>query len=149
MTYRRTVAGVVYQDREFLLVQKPHWKDWWDFPQGGVNEGESLEQALLRELREELGSIEFGTPLYTEVTQRRLFSPETVQHYTQKSGIIGKDLYYFAVPFTGNREHIFLGDDLSAQRWCRESELPDLIYPEERSSVEKVLEFMKEKKLIS
>lgn len=148
MTYRKTVAGVVYQDKEFLLVQKPHWNQWWDFPQGGVNERESLEGALLRELREELGSIEFGTPLYTEVTQRRLFSPETVKHYVQKSGIIGKDLYYFAVPFTGNREHIFLGDDLSAQRWCQESELLQLVYQEEKVPMQKVLEFMKEKKLI-
>ena len=30
-------------------------EDAWQFPQGGVNEGESLKEAMYRELMEEVG----------------------------------------------------------------------------------------------
>jgi len=26
MTFRKTAAGIIYQDDEFLLIRKPHWK---------------------------------------------------------------------------------------------------------------------------
>ena len=30
--------------------------DWWQMPQGGVDPGEDLDKAMLRELREEIGA---------------------------------------------------------------------------------------------
>ncbi|OGT14117.1 MAG: DNA mismatch repair protein MutT [Gallionellales bacterium RIFOXYB12_FULL_54_9] len=54
------VAAAVLQrsDGSFLLAQRPAGKIWaghWEFPGGKVEAGESLPDALLRELREELG----------------------------------------------------------------------------------------------
>jgi 8-oxo-dGTP pyrophosphatase MutT (NUDIX family) len=40
---------------EMLLLHKPRRNDSWQLPQGGVEEGESVEQAALRELFEEAG----------------------------------------------------------------------------------------------
>ncbi len=56
---RRGVLGVIYRiknDRhEFLLLRRMlHWKGW-EFPKGGVKEGESEENALKREIEEETG----------------------------------------------------------------------------------------------
>ncbi|QGX39501.1 RNA pyrophosphohydrolase [Permianibacter aggregans] len=53
--YRANV-GIVICNREgqlFWARRKGH--DSWQFPQGGINVGESPEQALFRELREEVG----------------------------------------------------------------------------------------------
>ena len=53
------VAGVVLRDGWVLLVHRSpsarHYPDVWDLFGGHVNEGESLEEALHREAREELG----------------------------------------------------------------------------------------------
>lgn len=51
-------AGVIWRDGLFLAVKRPEGKPfagYWEFPGGKVEPGESVEQALERELMEELG----------------------------------------------------------------------------------------------
>jgi 8-oxo-dGTP diphosphatase len=46
------------EQSEFLLASRPEgkgWAGWWEFPGGKIEENESPEHALSRELREELG----------------------------------------------------------------------------------------------
>lgn len=62
MRYRRDVsAGVIVFHRGsdgcrfLLLLSKLTKRPLWEFPKGGVDEGETLIQAALRELQEETG----------------------------------------------------------------------------------------------
>lgn len=53
----QVVAGVVWRDGRFLAVERPEGKahaGWWEFPGGKVEAGETLAEALIRELEEEL-----------------------------------------------------------------------------------------------
>jgi 8-oxo-dGTP diphosphatase len=67
------VAVGVLIDREgrFLLTSRPEGKvyaGYWEFPGGKVEAGESVEQALARELHEELGiTIGPATPWQVEI----------------------------------------------------------------------------------
>lgn len=56
------VGVLVRADGTFLLTSRPHGKPYagyWEFPGGKLEAGESVEQALRRELQEELG-IDIG-----------------------------------------------------------------------------------------
>ena len=59
--YRPNVAAVVLSSAypskvEFFIGHRCDIKDAWLFPQGGIDEGESPREALLRELAEEIGT---------------------------------------------------------------------------------------------
>ena len=55
------VAAISRKDDKIFATQRGYgeWKDWWEFPGGKIESGESPEEALQREIREEL-SIEIS-----------------------------------------------------------------------------------------
>ena len=51
------VAAIIHDDEgRIFATQRGYgdWKDWWEFPGGKMEAGETREEALLREIREEL-----------------------------------------------------------------------------------------------
>jgi len=52
----KVVAAIIRKDNTIFATQRGYgpYKDWWEFPGGKVEQGESPEQALKREIREEL-----------------------------------------------------------------------------------------------
>ncbi len=54
----RVVAAVIRKDDKIFATQRGYgeFKDGWEFPGGKIEEGETPEQALAREIREELNT---------------------------------------------------------------------------------------------
>lgn len=71
------VAAVIHDDEGRIFATQRgsgEWKDWWEFPGGKTEPGESPEEALRREIREELvteigvdrllGTVEYDYPAF-------------------------------------------------------------------------------------
>src|SRR5271170_8138307 len=59
----RSNVGIVLMHHEQVFLGRRTGGRGWQFPQGGVRAGESLEQALYRELEEEIGVPESAVAL--------------------------------------------------------------------------------------
>lgn len=59
LTYRRCVVGVFINAEGHVLVGRRQDREAWQFPQGGIEPGESEEEALYREMTEEIGCSKF------------------------------------------------------------------------------------------
>lgn len=66
---RAVVAAVIERDGLVLAARRPdkgHLAGLWEFPGGKVETGETPEQALAREIREELGcTVSVGAAITT------------------------------------------------------------------------------------
>jgi len=59
--YRPNVAMILVshlypQKKEIFIAQRTDLQNVWQFPQGGIDEGEEVKEALFRELEEEIGT---------------------------------------------------------------------------------------------
>lgn len=86
----RVVGAIIWNKDRFLICQRPEGKKralLWEFPGGKVEPGETDKEALVREIREELGAdIEvFAQVAETEYTYPDVF----VRLYIYNAGLHG------------------------------------------------------------
>ncbi len=66
----QVVAALIRKDNKFMIFQRPESKTrafQWEFVGGKVEAGETLEEALIRECREEIGVTVRVGDVFTEV----------------------------------------------------------------------------------
>lgn len=66
----QVVAALIVHDGRIFATQRGYgeWKDYWEFPGGKIEPGESPEDALKREIREEL-AVEINVERYVTTTE--------------------------------------------------------------------------------
>lgn len=56
MKFRKGVGAIILdQDDDIITFQRVDFKNNWQAPEGGIDEGETPEEAIYRELEEEIG----------------------------------------------------------------------------------------------
>ena len=55
----KVAAAVIIRDSRVFAVQRGYgeYKDWWEFPGGKVEAGETSDKTIVREINEELGTL--------------------------------------------------------------------------------------------
>ena len=58
MNHIEVVAAIIRKEDKVFATQRGYgeWKDWWEFPGGKIEQGETPEEALKREISEELSA---------------------------------------------------------------------------------------------
>ena len=117
--YRPNVAAILQNaDGEILVAERSGISNAWQFPQGGVDEGEDLETALRREVREEVGIAGKHLEILRSQGGYRYDYPD---RHRKKGRFDGQEQTYFLCRFTGEDSDIKLDDspEFSRHRWIR------------------------------
>ena len=123
--------------------------DWWQMPQGGVDEGEDLKEAALRELAEETGAKAEHVSLVGQTREPiRYDLPEELMGKLWGGKYRGQEQIWFLARFSGADADI----DLEAHdppefcdwKWVDAEQLPELIVPFKKRVYRAVLEEFRE-----
>ncbi len=120
----------------------------WSFAGGGVDEGETAEQAVIRELEEELGSKNFRIVGESKQKYSYDFPEETIKKNYEKRGIWqrGQEITGFWVKFEGNKEELSPVDGIRKIKWVSKEELKEnLIFPGQWENTSLVIEEFEKK----
>jgi nucleoside triphosphatase len=118
--FRIITVGLVWnKKRELLFCKKPPdrgvFAGQWGFPGGGIEAGETMNEALHRELREELG---------IEVTnvQPAFFKDGLFDKLYPDGTAIPVYMIFLLFHCDAKSENISINEEFSKYRWVRESE---------------------------
>ena len=124
--YRRNVAAVILNEDGFLLAcQRIDKHKSWQFPQGGIDEGENQESAIRREILEEIGvdNIKIIGSLKEPIRY------DWPMKYAPIPGYHGQEQYYFLVRLNSSVEiNLYAHEPAEFQdyRWVSVAEFLEL-----------------------
>ena len=131
--YRDIVGAFIFSKDGYLLLGKSNrgtYEGMWLVPGGGIEDGESKEQALIREIKGEVGldlsesSLEYMNETLTGESIKILKETEET--------VLGKYTFYnFVINLDTNHENIDVSsmDDFTGAMWHSIESLKDLPLP--------------------
>ena len=118
------VAAIIRKEDKILATQRGYgeWKDWWEFPGGKIEQGETPEEALKREISEELSA---------EINVDELFS--TVDYDYPKFHLT---MHCYLCTLQTNAMHL---NEHESARWLAKDELDSVKWlPADKSIIDKL-----------
>ena len=123
--------------------------DWWQMPQGGVDRGEDLEVALLREVEEEVGARTEHLEVIARLPEELLYDlPPELRGKLWGGRYRGQRQSWFLVRFTGADSDIDLAahkhPEFCEWKWVDPELLPELIVPFKREVYQSIVDGFRE-----
>jgi len=142
--YRENVAAIIINKDKKILMCEHIWIDnAWQFPQGGIEEGESKEQAILRELGEEIGTDKLK--ILGEMNEKLKY--QFPFYLKEKYNFDGQVQTFFLVYFYGDDSEIKFDKqekpEFKAFEWVKYHEPPLRVIYFKKISYLKALEYFR------
>lgn len=111
------------ENQEYLIVKKPRKENAWQFPQGGVDDGETGKQAAVRELKEECGSS-LSVKLKGErpVGNYKYFFPADFDRHD--ANVVGAKVEFFKADYIDGEVEVD-GEEIIDHAWVTKEQLKD------------------------
>ena len=127
MKITEVVAALIWQDDKFMICQRPAHKArglLWEFVGGKVEAGETKEEALVRECREELDVLLSVGDVFMDVTHQY---PDLIVHLT-----------LFNATIANGKPKMLEHNDI---QWITPQEIPNYAFcPADEEILEKIIE---------
>jgi len=145
LAYRQSTSAVILDKLgRILIVQKCSYKNnEWDIPGGGISEGETSREAIIRELNEELGSDKFEVIKPSSLTDRYEWPDELINKKIAENKPVyrGQERVQFLVKFLGEDTDLKpQAEEIRAIKWVFLDELSTyFIFPNQMQKMERLL----------
>tara|TARA_B100000401_G_C52724162_1_gene680175 strand:+ start:405 stop:872 length:468 start_codon:yes stop_codon:yes gene_type:complete len=147
--YRRCVGMMILNNENKILVGKrlDHPSGHWQMPQGGIDDNENPNEAVWREMQEEIGTN--NATIIKESTQwiNYKIPLETLQTLPWGHKYVGQTQKWFLFRFNGADNEINVvteKPEFSEWRWSNHNLLIENIVPFKRNTYKKILEEFKD-----
>lgn len=148
LPYRPCVGiTLISSDGRLFVGERVDNPGAWQMPQGGIDPGETVEQAFFREMREEIGTDK-AEILRIHHEKLRYELPPRLRKRLWGGQFRGQEQDWVASRFLGTDTDIQIAahrpQEFQKWRWVKPDELLDLIVPFKRETYREVLESFKD-----
>ena len=143
--YRKCVGMMILNNNNQILVGKrmDHPSGHWQMPQGGIDKNENPDEAVWREMKEEIGTNNATMIKQSKQWINYKIPLETLATLPWGDKYIGQTQKWFVFRFNGNDNEINVGTEnpeFSEWKWSNYNLLLENIVPFKRNTYKKILE---------
>ena len=147
--YRKCVGIMILNSKNEILVARrlDHPSGFWQMPQGGIDDNENPEEAVWREMMEEIGTNNAELIKMSSQWINYKIPQDTLDRLPWGKKYVGQTQKWFVFRFTGQESDINVeteNPEFSEWKWAKPNSLVDNIVPFKRDVYKKILEEFKD-----